>query len=273
MKKAALIFALIFFVSSCIKKENGLPNDATGNSGLAKTTLVDISYGSHVRQTYDIHLPAGRDSNTPVILMIHGGAWKAGQKEELNNYINIIKNKWSKVAIVNMNDIKAVIGQVINYQNDYQISTNMGIVGGSAGGQLTMIYAYKYNDYNNINCVGNIFCPSIINDWSWYDSNNLWLGYVGDVLSEYVGQTWDNNVYEGVSPYWNVTSNSQPTIAFHGSLDPIVPVYQSQWMHTKLNNLSVINEYHEYVAFHGFDNPQSQDVVSKMVTFFKNHID
>src|SRR5690554_7172700 len=72
MKKAALIFALIFFVSSCIKKENGLPNDATGNSGLAKTTLVDISYGSHVRQTYDIHLPAGRDSNTPVILMIHG---------------------------------------------------------------------------------------------------------------------------------------------------------------------------------------------------------
>src|SRR5690554_8055242 len=99
MKKAALIFALIFFVSSCIKKENGLPNDATGNSGLAKTTLVDISYGSHVRQTYDIHLPAGRDSNTPVILMIHGGAWKAGQKEELNNYINIIKNKWSKVAI------------------------------------------------------------------------------------------------------------------------------------------------------------------------------
>lgn len=291
MKKIVLIFILSFFIFSCTKNENSLPIDDTGNSTLNDTTLVDISYGNHIRQKYDIHLPAGRDSNTPVILMIHGGAWKAGQKEDLNVYVNKIKNNWSNVAIVNMNyrlasnaknihhseimdDIKTVIGQVINNQNDYHISTNMGIIGASAGGELAMVYAYKYNDYNNINCVANIFGPSIINDWSWYNSTNIWLGgYVGDILTEYVGQPWDNSVYESVSPYWNITSNSQPTIIFHGNLDPIVPVYQSQWMHGKLNNLNVINEYHEYLAFHSFDNTQAQDVVSKMVTFFDNHID
>jgi acetyl esterase/lipase len=291
LKKSALIFLLIFFIFSCKKKDNGLPNDDSGNSTLKESTLVNISYGNHERQKYDIHLPAGRDSNTPVILMIHGGAWKAGQKEDLNNYVNIIKNKWSKVAIVNMNyrlasnqenihhgqimaDIKSVIEKVINNQNEYHISTNMGIVGASAGGQLAMIYAYKYNDYSNIKCTANIFGPSIINDWSWYDSNNIWLGgYVGDILTEYVGEPWGTTAYKNVSPYWNITSNSQPMIMFHGSLDPIVPVYQSQWMHGKLNNLNVTNEYHEYVAFHGFDNTQNQDVVSKMVTFFKTHID
>jgi dipeptidyl aminopeptidase/acylaminoacyl peptidase len=59
---------------------------------------------------------------------------------------------------------------------------------------------------------------------------------------------------------------------FHGTLDVIVPIYQSQWMRGKLNNLGVTNEYYEYLAGHGFDNTQNQDVVAKLITFFQTHI-
>jgi acetyl esterase/lipase len=264
------------------------PNNNNGTSNLTDTTMLNVSYGSHIRQVYDVYLPKNRDTNTPVILMIHGGAWKAGQKEDFNYYRDLIKAKWNNVAIVNMNyrlasntnnihhneilaDISSVVNQINFNQSNYQISKNIGVVGASAGGQLAMIYAYKYN--SNIKCVGNIFGPSIINDWSWYNSTNLWLGaYTGDILTEYIGQTWDTTAYKAVSPYWNINNNSQPTITFHGNLDPIVPVYQSQWMNGKLNNLGVTNQYHEYLAFHSFDNTQSDDVINKLVAFFKIHV-
>ncbi len=251
MKKIVSIFILSCCLNSCSEPENISP--------LVESSMLDVSYGTHPRQKYDIYLPAGRDVNTPVILMIHGGAWKAGQKEDFNSYVTLIKNNWNNVAVVNMNyrlasnednvhheqimdDIKTVIGQVIEKQNDYQISSDMGIVGASAGGQLAMIYAYKHNDYDNINCVASIFGPSIIKDWTWYNSFNPWLGgSVGDILTEYVGQPWDDTVYESVSPYWNINLNSQPTIIFHGNLDVIVPIYQSQWLHGKLNTLNVEN--------------------------------
>jgi len=285
MNKIIYILISIIVLCSCAKEDT-----ITNNGNLTDITMVDVSYGDHQMQKYDIHLPAGRDSNTPVLLMIHGGAWKAGQKEEFNYYVGLIKKKWSDVAIVNMNyrlasntdnihhseimsDINMAIKDVLDNLKEYKISSKMGVIGASAGGQLAMIYTYKYNDHNNIKCVASIFGPTIIKDWSWYNSTNIWLGgKVGDILTEYVGQTWDDAVYESVSPYWNISSTSQPTILFHGNIDPIVPVYQSQWMNGKLNTLNVTHEYHEYFALHGFDNTQSEDIISKLVSFFKIHI-
>lgn len=290
-KMTLIALLTLLLLNACIKEPitNHTPNpqDTTAKKD---TTMLNVSYGNDPLQVYDLYLPANRNDSTPVIVMIHGGAWKAGQKEDFNPYINLIKNEWKEAAIVNINyrlasnaknihhneimaDIQKALGQVINKKTTYHIGTRMAIIGASAGGQLAMIYAYQYNHYNNIYCVGNFFGPSIINDWSWYNSTNIWLGgYVGDILAEYVGKTWDTTAYKAVSPYWNINSNSQPTIIFHGNLDPIVPVYQSQWMYGKLQSLGVATAYHEYLAFHGFDNTQSEEAIKKMVVFFKKYL-
>lgn len=287
----AFVSILFFFTwfSAC-KKEQNPPDDNSGQTSTLKdTSLLNVKYGEHPRQVYDIYLPEKRTENTPVILWIHGGAWKAGQKEDFNYYIDLMKAKWKEVAIVNMNyrlasnadnihheemmeDIQSVVTHLINNKKNYSISTDLGIMGASAGAQLAMIYAYKYNP--NIKCVGNIFGPSIINDWNWYNTTNPLLGgKVGDILSEYVGTSWDTTAYKAVSPYWNIGQTTQPTITFHGNLDPVVPVYQSQWLHGKLNKSGIVNQYHEYIAFHGFDNTQSDDVLNKLVLFFKTNMD
>lgn len=285
----AAILGMALLISACTKEPQPNPND--NNNTLSDTTLNDVAYGSHPKQRYDIYLPANRNTTvTPVIVMIHGGAWKAGDKSEFTYYMNLLKSAWPKAAIVNINyrlasnannihhneiiaDIDSAISHLVQHQVNYQVSNRYGIMGYSAGGQLAMIYAYKYNTFNNIKCVANISGPSIINDWSWYNSFNIWLGTtIGDILTEYVGQPWDTTVYREVSPYWNVTAQSQPTILFHGSADPIVPVYQSQWMHGQLNSFTVPNQYHEYVAFHSFDNNQSADIIAKMVAFFKGYL-
>lgn len=43
--------------------------------------LKDIPYGGHARQRFDVYLPEDQDlQEAPVIFMVHGGAWRTGDK-------------------------------------------------------------------------------------------------------------------------------------------------------------------------------------------------
>lgn len=42
--------------------------------------LTDVAYGSRTRQRMDVYLPARKLAGAPVILMVHGGAWRLGDK-------------------------------------------------------------------------------------------------------------------------------------------------------------------------------------------------
>ena len=104
-----LLIAFIFlFVSatSCTKEsDQGSQNNGT----LRDTTILNVSYGLDTYNLYDLYLPEGRDSNTPVVLIIHGGAWKAGQKEDMNSYVKQLRNSWPEAAVVNMNYSQMVL--------------------------------------------------------------------------------------------------------------------------------------------------------------------
>lgn len=280
---AFAVLALLF--SSCEKNDDPVPLDP-----MVEMVLYDVRYGDHARQRYDIHLPAGRDTSTPVVVMLHGGAWSSGSKEELAPYVSLLRQKWPEVAVVNMNyrlagtaehfhhehmmeDIRSVLAHVLDRQTYYSVSSRMAVGGASAGAQLAMIYAYRYNDFGNIRCVASFFGPTLINDWAWYDSYNIFLGrYIGDLLTDYVGIPWDSAAYAAVSPYSNVTQQSPPTIVFHGTLDPIVPVYHSRLLHERLNELGIPNEYYEYPAGHGFSPEQNNVAFTDLVVFLKSFL-
>ena len=42
--------------------------------------LTDVAYGPAARQRMDVYLPARQVTGAPVILMVHGGAWRLGDK-------------------------------------------------------------------------------------------------------------------------------------------------------------------------------------------------
>lgn len=52
--------------------------------------LKDVAYGTHARQVFDVYLPPAPE-NAPIILMVHGGGWRAGNK----NGSGVIDNKIS----------------------------------------------------------------------------------------------------------------------------------------------------------------------------------
>jgi len=83
---------------------------------------------------------------------------------------------------------------------------------------------------------------------------------------------WDVALYDSNSPYSVATPQTKPTIIFHGTIDVIVPLYQSQQLRGRLNTLGVPNEYYEYLDGHGFNNSNTDDAMNKTVAFLKSHL-
>ena len=46
----------------------------------AAPSLTDVAYGPEPEQRFDLHAPPGAQA-APLILMVHGGAWRLGDKE------------------------------------------------------------------------------------------------------------------------------------------------------------------------------------------------
>lgn len=267
------------------------PGDTNGPvSDLPARTIKDTAYGTQSKHTMDIYLPAGRNTNTKVIFLVHGGAWKSGAKEDMNVLIPLIQAQWNNVAIVNMNyrlangstviadtimqDISNAVRFIADNSAGFAVSSSFGMIGASAGAQLCLLYGYKYNQNNWVKAVGNLYGPSNMYDWSWYNSFNVFLGSsIKDIMINYIGTAWDTVQYAAVSPYTQLSAaQNVPTISFHGNLDPIVPVYHSQWLKAKLDNLNIANEYYEYTDTHGFNATNNADAMQKTVVFFKSKL-
>jgi acetyl esterase/lipase len=62
------------------------------------SVVRDVSYGRDAKQTFDVYVPAGA-RNAPVILMVHGGAWRIGDKSNRG----VVENKvahWSRAGFI-----------------------------------------------------------------------------------------------------------------------------------------------------------------------------
>jgi acetyl esterase/lipase len=250
-------------------------------------SIIDTSYGTQSANKMDLYLPINRNSNTPVIILIHGGAWESGDKSDMNVIVNNIKQKWPEAAIANinyrltndptvhhteiMNDVKAAVNFIVSYKTNFNISDKLFMTGASVGGQLALLYTYKFNSNNLVRAVGNYFGVSRVNDLSYYNSTTF-NGPVKPVIDKYMNVTaFDGPLFATTSPYDVVIAGNKPTISFHGTWDGIVGTYHSTWLKARLDSLNVPNQYHEYLDNHGFTPENYTNSVEKMVLFFKNY--
>lgn len=290
----SILFSTTLLLSSCIKDEPGGGTGGGGTGGgspLAERIILDTAYGTAPAQKMDIYLPAGRTAATKLIILIHGGGWEAGDKADMNYYKNLLRAKWPEAAIANINyrlasnagnihhteimgDVSAAVNFLVNNKGNFVVSDSLLMVGASAGAHLAMLYTYAYNTGNKVRAVADFFGPAVLNDWQWYNSFNIWMGKaIKDLLIQYNNAPWDPALYQSNSPYSRATGSSRPTIIFHGTLDLIVPLYQSQWLNGQLNTLGVPHAYYEYfLDGHGFNAANTDDAMNKTVAFFKSHL-
>jgi acetyl esterase/lipase len=274
MKKVALILLL----GTAIGCSN---SNTTNTETLAAQDILNVAYGTDLQQKMDVFLPAGRNENTKVIILVHGGGWSGGSRADFGYFVPQLKAEFPDHAIVNIdyrlatvaspgfpkqvNDIEAVIAFLKN--SDYNISDDYAFIGASAGAHLSMLYAYDYDTAHDVKAVCSIVGPADFTDPS-YTENPLFTNGLAYLVGN-VSNTENPGLYADVSPTLQITAQSPPTIMFYGGQDPLVPATQGPRLKAKLDESGVYNELNLYPnGGHGnWDAPTMLNFQTKLMAF------
>ncbi len=266
--------------------------NTTNELPLSKTEILNVSYGTDNEQKYDIYLPEGRNSNTTkVILLVHGGGWVEGDKNDMNAYATYLQENLPNHAIVNINyrlasignppfpmqidDIKSIIGQLAQKKEEYQVSNNYGFIGISTGAHLSLLYAYAHDTNKNVKMVCSIVGPTNFTDTSYTNATDPGYMALFNSIQQIMGINYEDNIeyYKSVSPYHQVNNTSPPTLLFYGGKDPLIPTSQGVEMQQKLESLGIQNEFTLYPdEGHVWDGENLLDIATKMVSFITAHL-
>lgn len=264
-------------LSSCIK------DNATGstyNKAIAYT-LSNIAYGNDGQQKMDIYLPANRSADsTKVFVLIHGGGWSGGDKADCTDFMNGLKTVYPGYAVININyrlatsgspgypkqinDIQSALNEI--QKAKYNVYKQYFLFGWSAGGHLSLLYAYAFDTEHNVKGVCNTVGPTDFTDPA-YTNNATYAG----LLNAFTGSSYTQNpaLHSEVSPAKRVTAGVPKTLSFYGDMDPLIPTSQMGRLHHALDSVGVYNEATMYPGeAHGIWNATNmQDYINKMESF------
>jgi acetyl esterase/lipase len=249
-------------------------------------------------QTLDLFLPENTDQSVPLVIWIHGGAWRAGDKEnhpggaliEAGFAVASINYRLSTVSPypAQFQDCQAAVRYLRTNAEKYGIDGNrIGVWGGSAGGHLAAMLGVHSNSRNKA------FRVQAVCDWCGptdlvraitdtpKDSplnivEVLWELFLGPAannqkLKQSISLAQRTRLLAGASPINHVTRNCPPFLVMHGDTDNIVPIIQSERFVEVLRAAKVKVDYRPISgAGHGFrDRPEC---IADVVAFFQKHL-
>lgn len=219
------------------------------------------SYGANPVQKCDIHSPitaSGRPSE--VLILLHGGAWGAGDKFYLIPSVTGFKAQKKNLTIVNANyrltssrgirleqqlsDIQSLVEYLRKNAAKYNITEDGFVIGGvSAGGHLALNYAYSDLSGGRLKGVVGIVAPTDLT------SEPLREAGLEVPIQQLLGKTFSDapEVYRKASPFFIVSHSAPPiTVLFYGGKDTVVPKEQGELLCFKLNLLRLKYRYYFY---------------------------
>ncbi|HDL19613.1 MAG TPA: alpha/beta hydrolase [Bacteroidetes bacterium] len=210
----------------------------------------------------DIYQQKKLQKAAPVLIFIHGGGWKKGDKADYLVYLLDFAGRGYVTATISyrfsqeakfpaaVEDVKCAVRWLRTHAAEYHIDTNkMAVIGGSAGGHLAMMIGYSADVKefdkdcevdsvsSRVQAVVNLYGPTDLTTEFAIKQKSL---------LEFIGQPYDSaaEIYRRASPLTYITSDDPPTLIFHGTIDDTVPVGQSDILKAALDKAGVANEYH-----------------------------
>lgn len=222
---------------------------------------VNQSYGADPLQKCDIYSPAavsGRPSE--VLILLHGGAWGAGDKFFLIPSVMGLKAQKKNLTIVNANyrltgskgirleqqlaDIQLLVEYLRKNTAKYNITEEGFVIGGvSAGGHLALNYAYSDLPGVRLKGVVGVAAPTDLT------SEPLREAGLEIPIQQLLGKTFSDapELYRNASPFFIVSHKAPPiTVLFYGGKDQVVPKEQGEMLCFKLNLLRLKYRYYFY---------------------------
>lgn len=285
LKSTKLILIALFLsvgIFSCSNEEVSIPETVVESTEYWEQ--LNVPYGNDSEQVYDIYLPQDRTLETKVIILVHGGGWTSGDKNDMNGFKDIIRQDLPDYAIVNINyrlanednqaypmqinDITAVIEHLKANGSDYVISDDFGFIGISAGAHLSMLWSYAFDTHSNIEMVCSIVGPTNFTDPAYLNNVDPEVQALIDTL----GLDTSTSFLEEISPLHQVTTSAPASILFYGGTDPLVPATQGTALDEKLTTLGITHQFTLYPnEGHGWVGLNLLDTWNKLKVFTLTH--
>ncbi|MNK94687.1 acetyl esterase [compost metagenome] len=271
---------IISFVGSAIFKVTYTPPEmkkySVNWSDKIGTSYTDIAYGDGEANKFDLYMPTDKTKETyGLVVYLHAGGFTTGDKLDDAEMLQWLCSKGYVAAGINYTlrdeehpkasvysqsmEIKSSIPKIVAEAKKlgYNLDS-MAISGGSAGGTLAMLYAYRDAEESPIpvkmlfEAVGpSSFYPE---DWSVYglDQNpeaaaGLFSVMAGtDIKVDMLGTEAYKESIKPISAYMWVNENSVPTVAAYGVYDKVCPFDTVKHL---VNALEKNNITHAYIEF------------------------
>ena len=267
--------------------------------------IRDIPYAGtkNPRQMLDLVLPqkpAG-DKPLPVIVFIHGGAWRAGNKSSglgrvakyvaAGNYAGVsVGYRLTNEAIwpAQIHDCKAAIRWIRANAKKYNLDgDHIGVWGTSAGGHLVAMLGtsgdVKAMDgtlgpnakfSSRVTCVVDCFGPT---DFAQMDAHRppgarMAHDPADSPESKLVGGPIQKNKDKvaAANPITYVSKGDPPFIIAHGTADPLVPFHQSELLDAAFRRAGIKQVFiHVIGGGHGFGGAEFE---GRVTAFFDKHL-
>lgn len=259
----------------------------------------NLAYGSHERQIMDLYLPEKSDGEVGLVLLIHGGAWVAGNKDEYKSALKTACDDlgYAAAAInyrylsetVSLHDIADDIDLALKKIKEKGAEKGINInkvllTGSSAGAHLAMFYAYSRKNTAPITpaaVVSNCGPTDLSDDNFYYNADlgvNSELGKFEDIAYLFSCAGGQKFTYETratakeallkVSPIYYVSADTVPTVINHGQKDTIVPFSNATAIVEKFKEYGVKYDFNIYPnSGHSLNNDEANRKIADDLLF------
>jgi acetyl esterase/lipase len=212
-------------------------------------------------QNLDLYLPPeAAEKPVPLIVWIHGGAWKLGEKDWITVKFLVdhgfalasIGYRFSQEAVfpAQIQDCNAALDFLLAHSKEYHFDPQQVIVGGgSAGGHLALLLglarnkkAFGANSAFRPRGVLDFFGPSDLTRATEGITDPKMTEEIDGILRQLLGAPASRqDVSLPASPITYVAAGNPPVLLVHGEKDDMVPLAQSTTLHVALNQAGVKN--------------------------------
>jgi acetyl esterase/lipase len=200
-----------------------VPYDPNGN-------IIDWigKYGTDDRQKYFVYKPKNMNANSPIVVLVHGGAWYSGpspsgvygypfkfaQKEVDSNYVNdLLDNGYVVISILYrlvrvgntlpeivtnpvgwLDQVSDINSAILHIKNNFPTCLNLNansiqIVGESAGAHLSLLWSYMNANPTYVKSVVSMYAPTNMQQYTEY------------MRTLYAGTAYENHTCGGTLTY------------------------------------------------------------------------